>query len=61
MNVGVAGMAPYLPLPTKLRTTVLPAMRARKGEDVATYADRVRTAMQDALTAMTAHRRPILG
>lgn len=61
VNVGVVGMAPYLPLPTKLHTTVLPAMTARKGEDVESYADRVHTAMQNALTAMTANRRPVLG
>ena len=61
VNVGVVGMVPYLPLPTKLHTTVLPAMKARRGEDAAAYADRVRSAMQDAMTAMTAHRRPVLG
>ena len=61
VNIGVVGMAPYLPLPTKLHTTVLPAMRARRGEDAAGFADRVHTAMQDTLTAMTAHRRPVLG
>ena len=61
VNIGAVGMVPYLPLPTKLRTTVLPAMKARRGEDAAGFADRVHTAMQDALTAMTAHRRPLLG
>jgi len=61
VNIGVVGMAPYLPLPTKLRTRVLPAMKARRGEDAAGYAERVHTAMQDALTAMTEHRRPVLG
>lgn len=61
VNIGVVGMAPYLPLPTKLHTTVLPAMKARRGEDATAFAERVHTAMQDALTAMTAHRRPVLG
>jgi 1-acyl-sn-glycerol-3-phosphate acyltransferase len=61
VSVGVAGMAPYLPLPTKLHTTVLPAMKARRGEDAPGYAGRVHAAMQDTLTAMTAHRRPLLG
>ena len=61
VNIGAVGMVPYLPLPTKLHTTVLPAMKARRGEDAAGYADRVHAAMQDTLTAMTAHRRPLLG
>lgn len=61
ISVGFAGMAPYLPLPSKLHTTVLPTMTARKGEDPESYAGRVQTAMQDALTAMTEHRRPVLG
>lgn len=61
LSVGVAGMAPYLPLPTKLVTRVLPAMSARRTEDAAGYAERVHTAMQNALTSMTEHRRPVLG
>lgn len=61
LSVGAVGQLPYLPLPTKLRTTVLPAMKAKKAETAESYADRVQTAMQDALTAMTEHRRPILG
>ena len=61
VNIGAVGMVPYLPLPTKLHTTVLPAMKARRGEDAAAYADRVHATMQDTLTAMTAHRRPLLG
>lgn len=61
INVGVVGMVPYLPLPTKLHTTVLPAMPVRESEDAEGYAERVHTVMQDALTAMTEHRRPILG
>lgn len=61
LNVGVVGMVPYLPLPTKLTTRVLPALTAGDGEDAEDFAGRVHTAMQDALTAMTAHRRPVLG
>lgn len=61
INVGAVGMLPYLPLPTKLRTRVLARMIAQPDEDSADYAERVRTAMQDALTEMTAHRKPLLG
>jgi 1-acyl-sn-glycerol-3-phosphate acyltransferase len=56
-----AGMLPYLPLPTKLVTRVLPAMPPTDGEDPAAYAVRVETAMQDALTDMTANRIPLIG
>lgn len=61
LSVGAVGQLPYLPLPTKLRTAVLPAMKAKKGEDAAEFAGRVQTAMQDAMTAMTANRRLLLG
>ncbi len=61
VSVGFAGMAPYLPLPSKLQTTVLPEMKPRRGEAAAAFADRVQAAMQDAMTAMTAGRRPLLG
>ena len=61
LNVGLVGMVPYLPLPTKMHTRVLPAMKPRKGEDGDHFAGRVQAAMQDALTTMTARRRPILG
>jgi len=60
-NVGAVGMLPYLPLPTKLRSRVLPATTAEPGEDAEAYGERIHTAMQDALTEMTSHRRPLLG
>ena len=53
VNVGLVGMLPYLPLPARMHTRVLPAMRPRKGEDVEAFATRVRDAMQDALTELT--------
>ena len=54
-------MLPYLPLPTKLQTRVLALTNADPGEDAEAYAERIHTAMQDALTEMTSHRRPLLG
>lgn len=61
INVGAVGLLPYLPLPTKLVTRVLPAMSASEGEDADEYAARVQAAMQDALTDMTATRTPLIG
>lgn len=61
VNVGAVGLLPYLPLPSKLHTRVLQPMFVGPDEDADSYAERVHTAMQDALTEMTAHRRPLLG
>jgi hypothetical protein len=36
-------------------------MTPTKGEEAAEFAGRVQTAMQDAMTEMTANRRPLLG
>ncbi|MBU3750701.1 MAG: acyltransferase family protein, partial [Mycobacterium sp.] len=45
LNVGVVGMLPYLPLPTKLHTRVLPAVTPAAGEeaDADRYAERIHT------------------
>lgn len=61
VSVGVAGMLPYLPLPSKLHTRVLPAMMPENDETGEQYAARVEAAMQKALTDMTAGRWPLLG
>lgn len=61
LSVGVAGMLPYLPLPTKLSTAVLPAMRAEAGETAEDFALRVEHAMQRRLDELVAHRTPIIG
>lgn len=60
-NVGAVGMLPYLPLPTKLQTRVLALTTAEPGEDAEALGERIHTAMQDALTELTSHRRPLLG
>ena len=60
-NVGAVGMLPYLPLPTKLQTRVLALTTAEPGEDAEAFGERIHTAMQDALTELTSHRRPLLG
>ncbi len=61
VTVGGAGFLPYLPLPTKLLTRVLPAMVAGESETAEEYALRVEVQMQAALTDMTEGRRPLLG
>lgn len=61
LSVGVVGIAPYLPLPTKLVTRVLPAMSPRPPETAADYAERVERTMQRALTGMTKNRKIIRG
>lgn len=61
LSIGAVGMLPYLPLPTKLVTRVLPAMPPTDGEDAADFAVRVETAMQNALTDMTSNRIPLIG
>lgn len=61
INVGMAGMLPYLPLPARLSTVVLPAMRPEDGEDAAAFARRVERAMQARLDDLAARRKPFLG
>ncbi len=61
ISVGLTGLLPYIPLPTKLDTTVLEAVRPEPDEDDATFALRIQAAMQQAMDEMTEHRRPILG
>lgn len=61
INVGAVGLLPYLPLPSKIVTRVLPAQVAGDGEDATDFAARVETAMQRALTEMTVNRKPLIG
>lgn len=55
LNVGLAGFLPYLPVPVRLRTRVLPAQRWPVGEgDAAQFAHLVEEAMQTALDVLAA-------
>ena len=56
LNVGAVGFAPYLPLPSKLVTRVLPPMRAEEGEGSEAFAARVETLMQETLTRLAEER-----
>jgi 1-acyl-sn-glycerol-3-phosphate acyltransferase len=60
-SVGVAGLLPYLPIPTKLVTSVLDPMWQTDGETAEAFGDRVEAAMQAKLSALTDHRRLVLG
>jgi 1-acyl-sn-glycerol-3-phosphate acyltransferase len=61
LSVGGVGLLPYLPLPTRLETAVLPPMRRGPGEDAAALAARVQQAMQDAMHDLTDDRRYLRG
>jgi 1-acyl-sn-glycerol-3-phosphate acyltransferase len=61
INIGVAGMLPYVALPTKLVTAVLPPMTASEGESAHDFAARVEAAMQARLDQLVAGRKPVLG
>lgn len=57
INVGAVGLLPYLPLPTKLLTAVLPPMSPETDEDATSFAGRVEIAMQKRLTELAQQRR----
>jgi 1-acyl-sn-glycerol-3-phosphate acyltransferase len=61
LNVGLAGMLPYFPLPAKMRGAILDPIYARDGESADALAARVHRAMSEKLTEMTAGRIPFLG
>jgi hypothetical protein len=55
------GLLPYVPLPTKLATAVLPVIQPSPSEEPADLATRVETAMQHRLNDLVAQRIPLLG
>lgn len=59
-TVGVAGLLPYLPLPARMTTTVLPAVSPGPDEDDDAFARRVEASMHDELHRVVA-RRPAWG
>lgn len=62
LSVGFAGLlVPYLPLPAKLDTVVLPAMTAGPGESAEEFGDRVEVAMQSCMDRLVEGRRFLLG
>lgn len=61
LNVGVAGLVGYLPLPSKLDTAILAPIRVLLGEDRDELAARVGMRMQQRLDVLTHGRRPVVG
>ena len=61
INIGVVGLLPYLPLPTKLTTAVMAPMYPEPDESPADFAARVEAAMQARLDALVHNRTPVLG
>lgn len=61
VNLGLVGILPYLPLPTKLETSVLAPMNPEPEESAEGFAERVRSAMQLELDSLTKGRRPVIG
>jgi 1-acyl-sn-glycerol-3-phosphate acyltransferase len=61
INLGLVGILPYIPLPTKLATSIMTPMRPTSGESVEEFADRIHSAMQLKLDSLTKDRRPIVG
>lgn len=61
VNVGMVGMLPYLPLPTKLITAVMAPMYPEPDESPADFAARVEAAMQARLDTLVRKRTPLLG
>ena len=57
LNVGAVGLLPYIPLPTKLSTRVLPALSPQAAESPTQFAARVQIEMQHALSTMADERR----
>lgn len=61
LNAGLVGVAPYLPLPTKLTVAVLDPVEARPDDTAAILAERVHAVMQAAADRLADGRRPLLG
>lgn len=61
VNLGLVGILPYVPLPTKLETSVLAPMHPEADETAEEFASRVQSAMQAELDELTKDRRPVIG
>ena len=62
LTVGLSGMVlPYIPLPAKMRASVIEPMTPRPAEDAEVFAARVLAAMNARMHQMTDGRLPFLG
>ena len=57
VNIGAAGVLPYLPLPAQLLTAVMSPIRALDDESPVDLASRVEQQMQQRLTELAGQRR----
>jgi hypothetical protein len=55
-GVGVGGVLPFLPLPTKLLTAVMSPIHAEEGESAVDLASRVEQAMQQRMNQLAEQR-----
>lgn len=60
-GVTVGGPPPYVPLPVRLETRMVPQITPKKGETPEQLAMRVQRAMQEAMDDMVSRRGPLLG
>ncbi|WP_440713630.1 1-acyl-sn-glycerol-3-phosphate acyltransferase [Gordonia sp. FQ] len=58
LNIGLVGLLPYLPLPARLATEVLPPVFPMSDESAAQLAEHVRDQMQNSLTRLAAQLHP---
>lgn len=60
-GITVGGPPPYLPMPVRMETKVLPQMTAQEGETPKQFALRVQNAMQREMDMLVKKRGPLLG
>lgn len=61
ISVGVTGLVPYLPLPTKLATAVLAPVDPTSADGPAQLARTIHAQMQDRLNELVRNRVPVIG
>lgn len=61
LSIGAVGLLPYLPLPAKLETRLLPAVRPASDQTATDLAEHVHYLMQQAMDELTAGRRWLRG
>ncbi len=58
LSVGLVGLLPYLPLPAKMKTVVMPAMEPGENEPDVAFAARIQEAMQTTMDRLVANGLP---
>ena len=55
LSIGLVGLLPYLPLPARLQTVVMPAMEPGENETPVAFAARIQEAMQTTMDRLVAN------